>query len=53
MYDTETIKACIQEWLADATSVAEVARTYAVIWAETEKQLDYVMREMTKGSEHK
>ncbi|WP_333792025.1 hypothetical protein [Muricomes intestini] len=47
MFSVEGIKGSIQEWFADASDVTEVARTYAAICTETEKQMEYSMEILT------
>lgn len=49
MFDVDDIRSCIQEWFADASGCVEVAKTYAAIMIETERQLEYMMEE--RGSE--
>ena len=39
MSDMEKIREMIQEWFGDALSCEEVARTYAAIFAENERQM--------------
>lgn len=45
MHSVEYMKGSIQEWFADASDPVEVARTYAAICTETEKQLEYMMEQ--------
>lgn len=48
MYSVDDMKSCIQEWFADCSNSTEVAKIYAEIKIETEKQLDFMMGELTK-----
>ena len=52
MFCVDDIKSCIQEWFAETLSPVEVAKTYHVVMEETEIQLDYMMRELTKNKEN-
>lgn len=48
MYDINDMKNCIQLWFADAITCPEVAKTYAEILIETEKQMELMMEERVK-----
>ncbi len=49
MFSISDMESCIEEWFADADDVKEVAKTYAVIIINTEKQLNFMMDEMERG----
>lgn len=53
MYSSDDIKDCIQEWFSEALDTKEVARTYHIVVAEAEKQMEkqmeYMMDECQKG----
>lgn len=51
MFSVENMKGSIREWFADASDPVEVARTYAAICTETEKQLEYAMEQLIDESE--
>ncbi|MFV0413320.1 MAG: hypothetical protein ACK5L3_08630 [Oscillospiraceae bacterium] len=43
MVELEEMKEVLQEWMAQPTSQAELARLYGELRMELEKQLDYCM----------
>lgn len=45
MYNVDDMKSCIQEWFAECTDAVEVAKTYAEIQKETEKQLEFMIEQ--------
>ncbi|PXV85113.1 hypothetical protein C8E03_11937 [Lachnotalea glycerini] len=51
MYSVEDMKQCIQEWFTDCSDPIEVARTYAEIEKETEKQLVFMLDTFTVSNE--
>ena len=52
MVSIDDMKTCIQEWMAQELTAVDLAKTYAEIRAELDKQLEVCMAEFTKeGSE--
>ena len=43
MKDIKDLKGYIQEWFNDCTDAVEVAKTYAEIQKENEKQLEFML----------
>lgn len=48
MVSHEDMKSCVQEWMAQELSAVDLAKTYAEIRAELDKQLEYCMEHFTK-----
>ena len=48
MTSIDDMKSCIQEWMAEALSAVELAKTYAEVRSELDKQLEYCMDEFTR-----
>ena len=48
MVSEEEMISCIQEWMSQALSIEDLAKIYATIISETNKQLSY-MGEQIKG----
>ena len=48
MISEEEMRSCIQEWIAQALCIEDLAKIYATIISETNKQLSY-MSEQIKG----
>ena len=48
MVSADDMKSCIQEWVAQALCIEDLAKIYATIISETDKQLEY-MSEQTKN----
>ena len=49
MVSEEEMRSCIQEWMAQAIDVESLARIFATITSETDKQLLYMAEQITKG----
>ena len=43
MISIDDMKSCIQEWMAQELSAVDLAKTYAEIKMELDKQLEYCM----------
>lgn len=52
MFCIDDMKSCIQEWFGEALTPVEVAETYHIVAGEAEKQLVYVMEQVTKNDEN-
>lgn len=52
MHSIDNMKSCIQEWFAEALNPVEVAKTYHEIQQETQKQLEFMMKQRTIISEN-
>ena len=48
MISEEEMRSCIQEWISQALCIEDLAKIYAAIISETDKQLVY-MSEQIKG----
>ena len=46
MVSEEEMKSCIQEWMAQALCIEDLAKIYAVIISETDKQLVYMSEQI-------
>ena len=42
----EDMTSCIQEWFAQAITESDVARIYFTVRHETERQLEFMLREL-------
>lgn len=55
MVSEEEMRSCIQEWVAQALCIEDLAKIYATIISETDKQLSYmseqIAKELTKESD--
>lgn len=55
MISEEDMRSCIQEWMAQALGIEDLAKIYATIISETDKQLSYmseqIAKELTKESD--
>ncbi len=51
MYSIDDIKQFIQEWFAECSDAVEVAKTYAEISKETDKQLIFMLDSFTETAE--
>lgn len=51
MVSIDEIKSCIQEWMAQPLTAVELAKTYAEIKLELEKQLEYCMTSLCEEGE--
>ena len=49
MISEEDMRSCIQEWMAQALDIEDLAKIYATIINETDKQLSYVAEQITKS----
>ena len=49
MISEEDMRSCIQEWMAQALDIEDLAKIYATIISETDKQLSYMAEQITKG----
>ena len=45
----EDMRSCIQEWMEQALDIEDLAKIYATIISETDKQLSYMAEQITKG----
>ena len=48
MVSEEEMKSCIQEWIAQALCIEDLAKIYATIISETDKQLSYMSEQIEK-----
>ena len=48
MISEEDMRSCIQEWMGQALGVEDLAKIYATIISETDKQLSYMAEQITK-----
>ena len=48
MVSEEEMRSCIQEWMAQALDIESLAKIFAIITSETEKQLLYMAEQITK-----
>ena len=49
MVEKDEMRSCIQEWMAQALDIEDLAKIYATIISETDKQLSYVVEQITKS----
>ena len=49
MISEEDMRSCIQEWMAQALGIEDLAKIYATIISETDKLLSYMAEQITKG----
>ena len=47
MVEKDEMRSCIQEWMAQALDIEDLAKIYATIISETEKQLSYMSEQLT------
>ncbi len=47
MVEKDEMRSCIQEWMAQAVDIEDLAKIYATIISETEKQLTYMSEQLT------
>lgn len=45
MVEKDDMKSCIQEWMAQALNIEDLAKIYATIVSETDKQLAYMCKQ--------
>ena len=48
MVEKEEMRSCIQEWMAQALDIEELAKIYATIISETDKQLSYMSEQLAR-----
>lgn len=48
MISEEEMRSCIQEWMAQALDIEDLAKIYATIISETDKQLSYMSEQIAK-----
>ena len=48
MISEEDMRSCIQEWMEQALDIEDLAKIYATIISETDKQLSYMAEQITK-----
>ena len=48
MISEEEMRSCIQEWIAQALCIEDLAKIYATIISETDKQLSYMSEQIAK-----
>ena len=48
MVSEEEMISCIQEWMAQALCIEDLAKIYATIISETDKQLSYMSEQIAK-----
>ena len=46
MVSTDDMKSCIQEWMAQALCIEDLAKIYTTIISETDKQLEYMSEQI-------
>ena len=46
MVSEEEMRSCIQEWMAQALCIEDLAKIYATIISETDKQLSYMSEQL-------
>ena len=46
MVREEEMRGCIQEWMAQALCIEDLAKIYATIISETDKQLSYMSEQL-------
>ena len=46
MVSEEEMRSCIQEWMAQALCIEDLAKIYATIISETDKQLVYMSKKI-------
>ena len=46
MISEEDMRSCIQEWMAQALDIEDLAKIYATIISETDKQLSYMIEQL-------
>ena len=46
MISEEEMRSCIQEWMGQALCIEDLAKIYATIISETEKQLTYMSEQL-------
>ena len=48
MVEKDEMRSCIQEWMAQALDIEDLAKIYATIISETDKQLSYMSEQIEK-----
>ena len=48
MISEEEMRSCIQEWIAQALCIEDLAKIYATIISESDKQLAYMSEQIVK-----
>ena len=48
MISEEDMRSCIQEWMSQALCIEDLAKIYATIISETDKQLSYMSEQIAK-----
>ena len=48
MVSEEEMISCIQEWMSQALCIEDLAKIYATIISETDKQLSYMSEQIAK-----
>ena len=48
MISKEEMRSCIQEWMEQALCIEDLAKIYATIISETDKQLSYMSEQIAK-----
>ena len=48
MISEEEMRSCIQEWMAQALCIKDLAKIYATIISETDTQLSYMSEQIEK-----
>ena len=46
MVENDEMRSCIQEWMAQALDIEDLAKIYATIISETDKQLTYMIEQL-------
>ena len=49
MVEKDEMRSCIQEWMAQALDVEDLAKIYATIISETDKQLSYMSEQLARN----
>ena len=48
MISEEEMRSCIQEWMGQALCIEDLAKIYATIISETDKQLSYMSEQIAE-----
>ena len=46
MVEKDEMRSCIQEWMAQALDIEDLAKIYATIMSETDEQLSYMIEQL-------
>ena len=48
MYSIDNMRSCIRAWFSASTDIMDVVKTYNVIQKESEKQIEYKIKELAE-----